>query len=222
MKLQDKLDQFSSSLIASGALPEAVVNELMGGIADQIASGRAHHALKAGQVAPVFSLRDADGKQFSSADLLRHGPLVVTFYRGVWCPYCNIELEALEAIRGEIEARGATILGVSMQNAANSRKSARQNNLAFPILIDKGGVVTDRFGLRYDLSARMVALYKSLGNDLALINEDDHGSLPMPACYVIGQDGIVAYAEVNPDYTKRPEPTDLLPVLDQLIRLRAA
>lgn len=222
MRLQDKLDKFTDALLKSGAIPDVVVRELMDNIAEQIASGQATRALKAGQLAPSFSLRDADGNRFSSSEALRRGPLVVSFYRGVWCPYCNIELEALEAARGDIESRGASLAAVSMQNAANSRRSARENHLNFPILVDSGGLVASQFGLRYDLPPRMLELYATLGHDLKVVNGEDSGSLPMPGLYVIGQDGIVAYAEVNPDYTKRPDPNDLLPILDQFMRRRVA
>jgi peroxiredoxin len=105
-----------------------------------------------------------------------------------------------------------------MQNAANSRKSMRENELGFPVLIDAGGAIAAEFGLRYSLSPHMIDLYKALGNDLEVFNGESSWSLPMPGRYVIGQDGIVAYSEVNPDYTHRPDPSDLFPVLDQLGR----
>jgi peroxiredoxin len=143
---------------------------------------------------------------------------VVSFYRGFWCPYCNLELQALEAARADIQSRGASLVGISMQNAANSRKSIRENKLGFPVLIDAGGAIAAEFGLRYSLSPQMIDLYKALGNDLEVFNGESSWSLPMPGRYVIGQDGIVAYSEVNPDYTHRPDPSDLLPVLDQLGR----
>jgi peroxiredoxin len=216
MKLQEKLDAFTADLIASGKIPAPIVAQLIEDIRKQVASGKADDALKAGDKAPTFTLVDADGASVDSATLLARGPLVVSFYRGVWCPYCNIELQALEAARQEIEARGATLIAISMQNAANSRKSARENKLGFPILVDTGGIVAAAFGLRYALTPETIALYKTIGNDLEAINGEDSWSLPMPARYVIGSDGIVAYAEVNPDYTHRPEPSDLFAILDQL------
>lgn len=222
MKLQDKLDAFSADLIASGKIPGPIVTQLMDGIKEQVASGKADLALKAGDTAPTFTLKDPDGASVSSATLLVRGPLVVSFYRGVWCPYCNLELQALEAARSDIEARGASVVAISMQNAVNSRKSVRGNKLGFPILIDAGGAVAAEFGLRYSLKPDLIELYKTLGNDLAVINGETSWSLPMPGRYVIGQDGVVAYAEVNPDYTHRPDPGDLLPVLDQLARAKAA
>ena len=187
-----------------------------------IESGQAERAVKAGDIAPLFNLPDADGVIFNARSLLAKGPLVVTFYRGVWCPYCNMDLQALEAARPEIESRGASLVALSMQNASNSRKSGRDNHLGFPILVDYKGQVADRFGLRFKLSDELVDVYKQFGNDLAQINGEPSWMLPMPARYVIDQGGAVAYAEVNPDYTKRPDPSDLFPILDQLVRSSAA
>jgi peroxiredoxin len=222
MKLQDRLDAFTAELIKGGKIPESLVAKLLEGIKDQVASGSADRALKAGDVAPAFRLKDAEGVSVSSAELLSHGPLVASFYRGVWCPYCNLELQALEASRAEIEARGASIVALSMQNAANSRKSLRENKLGFPILVDEGGAVAAAFGLRYALKPEMIEVYKTLGNDLPAINGEGSWSLPVPGRYVIGRDGVIAYAEVNPDYTHRPDPSDLFPILDQLVRSSAA
>ena len=222
MKLQDKLDAFTRDLVSSGKIPAPMVAALKEGIATQVASGLADRALVAGERAPTFTLKDADGEQVSSAALLGSGPLVVSFYRGVWCPYCNLELQALETARADIESRGASLVAVSMQNAANSRKSSHENGLGFPILVDVGGLIAKAFGLRYTLSPSLAELYKKLGNDLPTINGESSWALPMPARYVIGQDGIVAYAEVNPDYTHRPDPSELIPVLDQLSRSTAS
>lgn len=146
---------------------------------------------------------------------------MVTFDRGVWCPYCNLELQALEAARGEIESRGATLVAVAMQNASNSRKSKRENQLGFPILVDFKGAVAVQFGLCFKLSDELVGVYKQFGNDLAQINGEPSWTLQMPARYVIDQDGVVAYAEINPDYANRPDPSELLPVLDSLKGARA-
>jgi peroxiredoxin len=222
LRLQERLDAFTSDLIASGKIPASLVKELMEGIGEQVSSGRSEHALKAGDRAPFFTLKEADGGMVSSQVLLSRGPLVISFYRGVWCPYCNIELQALEEIRPQIESKGASLVAISMQTAPNSRKSKRENKLNFPILVDERGVVASQFGLYYTLSPQMIEVYKTLGNDLDAINGDDSWALPMPGRYVIGQDGAVAYSEVNPDYTHRPEPTDLFPILDRLARSSAA
>jgi peroxiredoxin len=158
----------------------------------------------------------------SSRDLLAKGPLVLSFYRGVWCPYCNIELQALQAALPEIAKRGASLVAISPQTAPNSRRSQRENKLEYPILSDVKSEVANAFGIRFALPDYLVETYKSFGNNLAVVNNDPAWVLPMPARYVIGTDGIIAYAEVNPDYTHRPDPSELLPVLDRIGVSRAA
>ena len=212
MSLQEKLDAFKADFEGKKAPPE-VVAVMHKATADLIASGQADRALKAGWRAPKFALPDAHGVVVRSTDLLAKGPLVLTFYRGVWCPYCNMDLQAIEAAAAEIRALGASLVAISPQTAPNRRKSERENALSFPILSDHGNSVANEFGLRYRLPDDLIAVYKGFGNDLTIGNGEDSWTLPMPARYVIGTDGIIAYAEVNPDYTRRPDPSELLPVL---------
>jgi peroxiredoxin len=211
MSLQDRLDAFKAEFRA--ARPPEVRAIMERATAELVASGAAGRALKAGDRAPAFTLEAQDGTLVSSADLLATGPLVVSFYRGVWCPYCNMELQALEATRSDFEAAGARLVAVSPQNRVNSRKSVRENRLNFPILSDAGNELAAAFGLRFALPDYLVDLYRSLGNLLPNFNGDDSWTLPMPGRFVIGSDGVIAYAEVNPDYTRRPEPADMLPAI---------
>jgi peroxiredoxin len=221
MSLQDKLDALRTEFETKMAPTEVVA--VMHRVTDElIASGQAERALRAGDRAPSFTLPDADSKLVSSTDLLAKGPLVVTFYRGAWCPYCNLDLQALEGARSEIEARGATLVAISQQTAPNSRKAQRTNKLGFPILSDKGGELAARFGIRWDMPEDLQQIHKQLGVNLVAFNGEDSWTLPMPARYVIGRDGIIAYAEINPDYTRRPEPSDIFPVLDRLRQANAA
>ncbi len=221
MTLQAKLDAFKADFEAGKPpynVPPPVIAVMRRATAELKASGLAEKALKAGDKAPAFTLKDPEGNDVSSAALLAQGPLVVSFYRGVWCPYCNMELQALQAALPEFAKRGAKLVAISPQTAPNSRKSVRQNELSFPILSDVKGEVGAAFGLRFSLPDYLVELYKSLKNDLPAFNDDPAWTLPMPARYVIGQDGTIVYAEVNPDYTRRPEPQDMLPALDRLAR----
>jgi peroxiredoxin len=169
--------------------------------------------LKAGDTAPSFALNDANGNAVASSALLAQGPLVVSFYRGVWCPYCNMKLQALQEALPAFRVLGAQLFAISPQNAVNSRKSMRDNGLDFPVLSDPGNETAAAFGLRVALPGYLVDLYKSLKNDLPVFNGNTSWTLPIPGRFVIGQDGIIRYAEVNPDYTYRPEPSDMLPVL---------
>lgn len=221
LPLQGKLDAFKVEFDTRLA-PPAAVETLHRSVDELIASGAPARALKVGDIAPAFSLPDPDGNRVSSETLLAKGPLVASFYRGVWCPYCNYELTALEAARPQIEARGATLVAISQQVAANSRKSQRQNGLGFPILGDHGGEVAAPFALRWTLPEYLRATHRMLGADLPTFNGEDSWTLPMSARYVIAQDGTIAYAEVNGDYTRRPEPSLMLPVLDALAAKRIA
>ncbi len=215
MPLQDKLDAFRFEF-DNNLAPPAAVAVLHRATDELVASGAQNRALKVGEVAPEFLLPDPDGHMVSSKTLLEYGPLVVTFYRGAWCPFCNLDLSALEQARPEIEARGATLVAISQQTAPNSRKSQRQNGLGFPILGDHGGDVATQFGLRWTLPDYLRDVQKALGADLTQFNGEDSWTLPMPARYIIAQDGTIAYAEVNADYTMRPEPSAIFPVLEQL------
>jgi peroxiredoxin len=225
MSLQTRLDAFKADFEAGKPpynVPHSVIETMHRATTELIASGAADRALKAGDRAPPFALPDPEGRLVQSTELLEQGPLIVSFYRGVWCPYCNMELQALEAARPEFEKLGATLVAISPQIPANSRKSVRQNQLSFPILSDARGEVGAAFGLRFKLPDYLVALYKDLKNDLPTFNDDPAWTLPMPGRFVIGQDGVILYAEVNPDYTRRPEAEDMLPVLQQAARSRSA
>lgn len=211
MSLQEKLDAFKDAF--QKRQPPEVVETMRRATADLIASGQAERALKAGDAAPAFTLADQDGRLVDLQELLAKGTLVLTFYRGTWCPFCNADLQALQAELPAMEAAGGTMAAISPQTAVNSRKALRDNQLAFPILTDKGNEVAAAFGLRFRLPDDLIAVYKGFGNDLATVNGEPSWTLPMPARYVVASDGRIVHAEVNPDYTRRPEPSTLLPVL---------
>ena len=222
MSLQDKLDAFRTNFEAGGPpwnAPDWVHEPMHRATDELIASGAADKALKVGDRAPVFTLNDTDGTPVSSAERLAEGPLVVTFYRGVWCPYCNMDLQALEEAQPQIKALGAQLVTISPQVAANSRRSKRENNVTYPILSDPRNDVAAAFGLRFKLPDYLADLYRNaFKNDLAVVNGDESWTLPMPARFIIDRDGVIVYAEVNPDYTRRPDPSELLPTLELLKR----
>lgn len=224
MTLQSRLDAFKADFEAGKPpynVPRSIIETMRRATAELIASGAAQHALKAGDQLPAFMLADPEGSMVSSDDLLSTGPLVISFYRGVWCPYCNMELQALQEALPQFKELGASLAAISPQNSVNSRKSVRQNNLSFPILSDPHNDVAAAFGLRFEMPDYLVELYKALKNDLPAFNGDPSWTLPMPARYVVGRDGIILYAEVNPDYTRRPEPEDMLPALRRAASLAA-
>ena len=216
MSLKAKLDAFKADFEAGKppySVPRSVIETMHRATAELIASGAAQRALKAGDKIPSFVLKDANGETVSSSELLSQGPLVVSFYRGVWCPYCNMELQALQEALPAFRELGAQLVAISPQNAVNSRKALRANRLDFSILSDPGNETATAFGLRFALPDYLIELYKNLKNDLPAFNGDASWTLSMPGRFVIGQDRIIQYAEVNPDYTRRPEPSEMLPAL---------
>jgi peroxiredoxin len=133
-----------------------------------------------------------------------------------------MDLQAIEATANEIRALGASLVAISPQRAPSRRKSERENGLSFPVLSDHGNALANQFGLRCRLPDELIAVYKGFGNDPPIGNGEDSWTLPMPARYVIGTDGRIAYAEVNADYTRRPDPSELSPVLRRLQASAAA
>ena len=217
--LQARLEAYKA--VFEGGTPpfnarRPVIEILRRATAALVASGAVWRALKAGDIAPSFVLNDPDGNAVLSEDLLLAGPLVVQFFRGGWCPFCKMELQALQAALPSFRKLGAALIAISPQNAAHSRKSARDNKLDFPILSDPRNSIAAAFGVRFELPDELIALYKDLHNDLPAINGDNSWTLPMPARFVIGCDRVIRYAEINPDYTRRPNPEDLVPVLRSL------
>ncbi|MGP0854491.1 peroxiredoxin-like family protein [Serratia sp. CY84636] len=220
MTLQDKLDAFKAEF-ESGQLPFTLTEQehalMRKAIQTQIAAGIAERALKVGDAAPGFTLSDGENRPCSSAALLAKGPLVVSFYRGIWCPYCTLDLQALQAALPAITQHGAQLVAVSPQSAVHNRQAMRDHDLTFALLSDAGNRLAAQFGLRYRLPDALIALYQQrLGLDLAQFNQDDSWTLPLPARFVIARDGRIAYAEAHADYTRRPEPQALLSVLERL------
>ncbi|MCP1104106.1 AhpC/TSA family protein [Serratia nevei] len=220
MTLQNKLDAFKAEFEA-GKLPFTLTERehalLREAIQTQVASGIAERALKVGDAAPGFTLPDGENRLCASAALLANGPLVVSFYRGIWCPYCTLDLQALQAALPVITQRGAQLVAISPQDQAHNRQAARDHDLTFPLLSDAGNRLAAQFGLRYRLPDALIALYQQrLGLSLAQFNQDDSWTLPLPARFVIARDGRIAYAEAHADYTRRPEPQALLSVLERL------
>jgi peroxiredoxin len=214
MLLQDELDALRERCYES--TPQHISRVRQEAIEDLVSSGIAERAVRAGDYAPRFRLRDPDGKSISSDDLLDRGPVLVVFYRGRWCPYCCLDLRAFEAVARDLRSTGVSIVAVSPQTASESGATERMHNLSFPCLVDMGGRVARAFGLRWRLSQELRAAELETGLDLAAVNGEPSWTLTMPARYVIGPDGIVEYADISADYTRRGDPTELFPVLSQI------
>jgi peroxiredoxin len=190
--------------------------------AQAVAELRAQHLavniLPVGAKAPPFELPDHDGKPVSSADLLSKGRLVLCFIRGRWCPFCVGQLEAMNLILPQIERAGAMLVAISPQTARQSFFMHDQHKLRFPLLSDAGNKVARQFGLIYRVPALQEALYRRAFVNLPFANGDESWELPIPATYILDRDGTVLYASANEDYTERPEPADIVRVLQEAIQ----
>jgi peroxiredoxin len=166
--------------------------------------------LPVGCKAPTFELKDHNGKQVSSAEFSRKGPLVIFFLRGRWCPFCVGQLEAMNLIADEIKQAGGSILAISPQTVHQSFLMHDQHKPRFPLLSDPGNQVARQFGLAYGVPDYQQVIYKRVFVNLPFANGDDSWELPIPGTFVLDRDGNVAYASANEDYTDRPEPAEIL------------
>jgi peroxiredoxin len=214
MPLQDQLDALKAERLAVAS--PAVTLARQRAVDALATSGLAERALHAGEQAPAFRLRDGNGRAFSSREALRSGPVVVVFYRGRWCPYCNVDLSAIEAASRDIRSLSASLVAVSQQTSGNSLETERRNGLSFASLVDAGGKLAHAFGLRWRASDELRAVQVGCGADLTEFNGEDSWTLTMPARYVVAPGGTVEYADISVDYTRRGDPSELLPVLAHL------
>jgi peroxiredoxin len=193
------------------------VREVMDRAAKELAeSGQAELALGVGAQAPRFSLPSATGQDVALEELLAQGPVVLSFYRGAWCPYCNLALRALQQHQGDITARGAQLVAVSPQLPGEAVAVTGKHQLTFTILSDVGSDVAKQYGLTFDLPEDLAAVYDRLGFELERVNGGHGRTLPLPATYVIDRGGEIRWAFADTDYTTRAEPAGILAALDAL------
>lgn len=180
------------------------------------ATGIANQALTVNDKAPDFELPNATGKLVRLSELLKQGPVVINFYRGEWCPYCNLELRAFQNLLPEFKQANATLVAISPELPDHSLSVTEKHSLEFAVLSDVGNKVSRQYGLVFTLDASLQPLYKGFGIDIPTSNGDDSYELPLPATYVIDQSGRIRYAFAEADYTLRAEPQDVLAVVNEL------
>ncbi|MBS0243328.1 MAG: AhpC/TSA family protein [Proteobacteria bacterium] len=176
----------------------------------------AARALKSGDPFPAATLADQLGRPVDLGSLFADGPMIVTFYRGGWCPYCNLELRAYQKLLPDIERLGARLVAITPETPDNALSTSEKNDLAFTVLSDDHGRLADALGIRFELSDAVKAYFVKAGHDLPARNGDDRWSLPMPATYVVEQGGRIALAHVDPDYRRRAEPSAVMAALQSL------
>jgi peroxiredoxin len=216
MSMEDELEEQRRRAYAQRSPEERKVRA--DAVAEVADAKSAVQALGTGEVVPEFRLPSITGAVVESRELLGRGPLVISFYRGGWCPYCNIELRALQGRLPEIEALGASLVAISPELPDRAAMNASSNALTFPVLVDQDNQVARRFRLTHQIAPEVVRYQLGNGNDVAAHNGTDVAEVPLPATYVAGADGIVRYAFVDADYTRRADPDVILGVLRALAR----
>ena len=174
------------------------------------------NALRVGDQAKDFRLPNASGGEQTLAVLLEEGPLVISFYRGGWCPYCNLEFKALSDALPKINQLGAKLIGISPELPDNSMSTKEKHQLPFDVLSDFGNKVAREYGIVMDVPPSMVPLYIKWGLDVPRTNGDESWELPIPATYVIDEDGKVTFSFVNKNYTERCESAEIIKALQSL------
>jgi peroxiredoxin len=212
--LQQQIDEF----IAEGAswLPTNLLQALLSPIGQLINSGAAGNALKEGAQSPDFTLPDARGTAVKFSHLLTHGPVVVTFYRGQWCPYCHLALRAYQQALPHMQARGATLVAISPQTPDHSRALAEKLELTFALLSDRGNQVARQFGLVFTIDEAVRRAHKQVRADLPAFNGDNSWELPMAGTFLVDPSGTARLAFVHPDFTRRLDPSVVIARLKEL------
>lgn len=211
MPLQQQLDEYAAA--AATRMPPQRARALERAI-EQLRAGMAERPVpQRGQRAPDFELPDAGGKRVRLRDLLADSAVVLLFYRGGWCPYCNLTLRAWSEQQSALREAGAALVAIAPESAPQGLATQHKNRLDFALLTDAGNRVAEAYGLVHTLDAELDALYRAGGVDLRRINDDSEARLPLPAAFLIEPLGSVVLAQVETDYRRRLEPELMLRAL---------
>ncbi|ASP47684.1 peroxiredoxin-like family protein [Cognaticolwellia beringensis] len=208
MSLKAQIDAYNVKKEAN--LPAEVLALMNTTNEELIAQHVRDNALQVGQKVENFSLVNHRGATVELSKLLANGPVIISFYRGAWCPYCNLELKALNDYLPQFKAQHASLVAISPQLPDETLSTAQKNELEFDVLSDASNIIASQFGLLFTLDERIQRLYTKFGIDFEQYYGDKSFKLPLPATYVINQSGIITYAFVSEDYTLRAEPEDVL------------
>ncbi|WP_299522839.1 peroxiredoxin-like family protein [Winogradskyella sp.] len=211
MNLTEQLQAYANQ--SKSKLPQTSLETMQSAIDDLVASSILDSALRTGNKVPEISLPNATGSTINLNDILENNRVVLTFYRGGWCPYCNLELRAFQEVLPQIEAKGAKLIAISPETPDNSLTTSEKNNLSFEVLSDRNNLVAKSLGLVFQLPRSLQELYKTFGIDLDQNQDNTEQELPIAATYIIEQDGTISYDYLEEDYKLRADPSEVLTAL---------
>jgi len=212
-KLQSELDAATAKM--EKMLSKEALTAFEKSIQDLRASDSGR-GLIVGAKAPDFTLENAEGQKITLSEETAKGPVVLIFYRGIWCPFCNLELKAYQRILDDIKAASSQLIAVSPQIADYSKFVQEKNELSFHILSDLQNQTAEKYNLKFKLPEYVHDIYRSLDISFDTFNGDNSWELPVPATYIIDKRGIIRSANVDADYKKRMEPNEVLHLLQSL------
>jgi peroxiredoxin len=215
LTIHEQSDQLKAA--AAEHLPAAVLDVFDRSIADFLDEGIPAESVKAGDVLEPFTLDDATGRPVSLDEIVEDGPSVIVFYRGGWCPYCNLALRTYqEQLLPQLDAFGARLVAISPQSPDESLSTVEKAALEFTVLSDPGARLADRIGIAFEQADDVLAAQRTLGLDLTKVNAEGAVRLPRPTVLVVDQQHTVRFVDVQPDYTARTEVADIIAALSDL------
>lgn len=193
--------------------PQEVLETMGAEIGKLAKSGILNTALKVGDKAPNFELKDSNRNSVRLTSLTKKGSIVISFNRGNWCPFCNIEFKHLQNSVPEIKSAGANLIVISPQLPEKSAEIITQNGFDYPILFDKGNEVAKQFGIAFTLADTLRLIHKTFEMDIPGHNGDESFGLPVPATYVVNKENGIIFASVNPNWMERAETQEYIEIL---------
>ncbi|WP_103072536.1 peroxiredoxin-like family protein [Aquimarina sediminis] len=194
-------------------IPTEKWNIMMNSTQQLIKEHLSKKALKEGDKMIDFTLPNAVGGIITLSEKLEKGSVIISFYRGGWCPYCNMELRALQEILPQIKKSGASLLAISPETPDHSLNTSEKNNLQFDVLSDVDNSISKKIGLVFKIPKNLREVYHSFNIDVPKHNGNSDYELPMPATFVINKNGMITYAFVPEDYTERADPKKILELI---------
>lgn len=213
-RLLDEINKYQEAF--KEKVPQDIQQVMLDATEDLKRLSLSKNALKVSDKAIDFELPNAVNKPVSLKEALENNDFVViNFYRGIWCPYCNLELQALQSINSELEKLNAKLIAISPQTPDSSLTTKEKNELEFEVLSDKDNKVAKEYGLVFSLAEELRPIYKSFGIDIVAANEENSFELPMPATYIVNKNQEIIYSFIDEDYTKRSEPQTILDIIQK-------
>lgn len=214
MSLKNELDAVKTK--SASMIPEEVQKVMANATHELEASRIVDRAPKKGEKLRDFELANQTGENRSLATLRQSGPVVVTFYRGGWCPYCNLQLKSYQQMLSDVKSAGGTLVAITPELPDESLTTSEKNALDFEVLTDGNSDYARELGLVFTLPNELRPIYKKFGIDVEAHNGKDQFDLPLAATFVVDSDGTIAFALVDADYTRRAEPADIISALQKV------